>query len=133
MMKAIRCHQFAAFQQNSHNGKRQLLSQFKPLRSVLTLDANIPKPQITSPNQVLIETHYAGVQYPDALQAQGLYQIQPPLPYIPGLDVSGVVLDSSSDEFQIGDRVMATTTEWGGTGAMAEVCCIPSHLVWKVR
>jgi NADPH2:quinone reductase len=80
-MNAVRCHKFAAF-----NGK-QLLKKFQPLRSVLSLDENIPKPQITAQNQVLIETHYAGVQYPDALQAQGLYQVRPPLPYIPGLDV----------------------------------------------
>lgn len=72
------------------------------------------------------------MQYPDALQAQGLYQIKPPLPYVPGLDVSGVVVESTSDEFKKGDRVMATTTEWGGTGALAEYCLVPSHTVWKV-
>ena len=125
-MKAVRCHKFAAF-----NGK-QLLKKFQPLRSVLSLDEHIPKPKITIPNQVLIETHYAGVQYPDALQAQGLYQIRPKLPYIPGLDVSGVVIDSSSDEFTIGDRVMATTTDHGGTGALAEMCLVSSNEVWKV-
>lgn len=127
-MKAVRCHKFAAF-----SSKNKLLQQFQPLRSVLSLESDIPKPQITKPNQVLIETHYAGVQYPDALQAQGLYQIRPSLPYIPGLDVSGVVIESSCDDFTKGDRVMATTTESGGTGALAEYCVIPSNVVWKVR
>lgn len=129
MMKAIRCHKFSAF----HN--KQLLPKPSPLRSVLSLDTNIPKPHLSptnTPNSVLIETHYAGVQYPDALQAQGLYQVKPPLPYIPGLDVSGIVLDSTCTNFQRGDRVMATMTDFGGTGALAEYCIAPSHLVWKV-
>ncbi len=127
-MKAVRCHKFAALGLNN-----KVLQQFQPLRSVLSLDPAVPKPKITKANQVLIETHYAGVQYPDALQAQGLYQIRPPLPYIPGLDVSGVVVESSSDEFTRGDRVMATTTDWGGTGALAEFCVVPSNVVWKVQ
>ncbi len=131
-MKAIRCHRFAAFATSKgNNGKPQLLKKFQPLRSVLSLD-DMPKPRITKPNQVLIETHYAGIQYPDALQAQGLYQVRPPLPYVPGLDVSGIVLESSSTDFEAGDRVMATTTLHGGTGACAEYCLIPSDTVWKV-
>jgi NADPH2:quinone reductase len=27
---------------------------------------------------------------------------------------------------------MATTTDWGGTGALAEICLVPSNVVWKV-
>ena len=54
------------------------------------------------------------------------------MPYIPGLDVSGVVVESTSEEFKKGDKVMATTTEWGGTGALGEFCVVPSHTVWKV-
>ena len=39
-------------------------------------------------NKVLIRTRYAGLQYPDYLQAMGLYQIRPELPYTPGMDVA---------------------------------------------
>jgi NADPH2:quinone reductase len=92
---------------------------------------HVPKPKLV-PNHVLIETHYAGIQYPDALQAQGLYQVRPPLPYIPGLDVTGIVIESGTDRFQKGDRVFATTTDYGGTGALAEQCLVPEHTVWKV-
>jgi len=69
-MKAVQCHKFAAF--SNSGGKPQLLKKFDPLRSVLSMDT-IPKPKLID-NHVLIETHYAGIQYPDALQAQGLYQ-----------------------------------------------------------
>ena len=59
-------------------------------------------------------------------------EVRPPLPYIPGLDLSGIILESSSSKFRKGDRVMATTTDFGGTGSMAEICSVPADLVWKV-
>jgi len=70
MMRAVQCHNFAAF--SNVGGKLKILKEFKPLRSVLEMNES-PKPKLID-NHVLIETHYAGIQYPDALQAQGLYQ-----------------------------------------------------------
>ena len=127
-MKAVQCHKFAAF--SNTNGKLKLLEKFAPLRSVLQMN-EIPKPKL-SEHAVLIETHYAGVQYPDALQAQGLYQMRPPLPYVPGIDVTGIVVDSSTPDFQKGDRVFATTTDNGGTGALAEYCVVNKNTVWRI-
>lgn len=126
MMKAVRCHSFAAL--NKSTGKP--LEKFNPLRSVLQMD-HVPRPKLV-PNHVIIETHYVGIQYPDALQAQGLYQVKPPLPYIPGLDVTGIVIESATDRFKKGDRVFATTTDFGGTGALAEQCLVSENTVWKV-
>ena len=78
-MRAVRCHRFAALDKS---GKP--ISKPSPIRDVLSLE-KIPSPTITAAdadkNKVLISTHYAGVQYPDFLQAQGLYQIRPKLPY----------------------------------------------------
>jgi len=128
MMKAVQCHAFAAF--SSSGGKPQLLKTFKPLRSVLQMNS-IPKPKIET-NHVIIETHYAGIQYPDALQAQGLYQVRPHLPYIPGLDVTGIVIESASSKFVVGDRVYATTTQNGGTGALAEQTLVSADSVFKI-
>ena len=42
---------------------------------------------------VLVSTNYVGVQYPDMLQAQGLYQEKPELPYVPCMDMTGTVLE----------------------------------------
>jgi NADPH2:quinone reductase len=128
MMKAVQCHAFAAF--SNSGGKPQLLKNFNSLRSVLQMDI-IPKP-IIEPNHVIIETHYAGIQYPDALQAQGLYQVRPRLPYIPGLDVTGVVIESATSNFSKGDRVYATTTQNGGTGALAEQTLVSAESVYKI-
>ena len=71
MMKAVQVQNFAAFTKDSR-GKMKLLKKFQPLRSVLKM-SEVAKPELVE-NHVLIETHYAGIQYPDALQAQGLYQ-----------------------------------------------------------
>ena len=76
-MRAVRCHRFAALDKS---GKPILKPS--PIRDVLSLE-KIQSPTITAvdKNKVLISTHYAGIQYPDFLQAQGLYQIRPKLPY----------------------------------------------------
>ena len=122
-MKAVRCHRYAGLDKN---GKP--VATPDPLKDVLSLDA-IARPH-RAEGHVLINTHYAGVQYPDALQAQGLYQLKPSLPYIPGMDVTGTVLetDAGVDTLTAGDRVIAQMT----IGGLAEVVSVPAQSVWKV-
>jgi threonine dehydrogenase-like Zn-dependent dehydrogenase len=86
-IRAVRCHKFAAIEENLAPRKPVL-----PLRSVLSLD-HVPNPSLKEikRDHVVVETSFAGVQYPDALQAKGLYQVRPGLPYTPGMDVTGVV------------------------------------------
>ena len=72
-MKAVRCHRYAGLDADGRP-----VPTPDPLRDVLSLD-EIPEPNIGE-GHVLISVNYAGVQYPDALQAQGLYQERPPLP-----------------------------------------------------
>jgi len=129
MMKAVQVQNFGAFTKDSR-GKMKLLKKFQPLRSVLKM-SEVAKPELVE-NHVLIETHYAGIQYPDALQAQGLYQVRPPLPYTPGLDCTGIVLESATTKFSKGDRVFATNTKDGGTGALAEFCLVSEDNTWKI-
>lgn len=66
---------------------------------------------------VLIEVVSAGVSFPDLLMSRGLYQTKPPLPFVPGVEVAGTVLSSTSGEFEPGDPVMAVTM----VGGFAEV------------
>lgn len=131
MMRAVRCHKFAALV--TRNNRPGVSETPKPIRSVLSLE-DVPRPTMEGPDAVLIQTHYAGVQYPDFLQAQGLYQERPPLPYIPGMDISGILTAKGPNvhEFQIGDPVIATLTNHGGSGGLAEFCTAPSHNVWNV-
>src|SRR5262249_450156 len=89
--------------------------------------------QIDSPKcgdgQVLIAANYAGVQYPDALQAQGLYQVKPDLPYVPGMDLTGAVLEVAPGVKHLapGDRVVAQIS----IGALAETVAVDARNVGK--
>lgn len=82
--------------------------------AVRTVDVEAPVP---GPGQVLIDVHAAGVTYPDVLQTRGAYQLKPALPFIPGSEVAGIVLDApASSNFRPGDRVAA----FPGFGGFAE-------------
>jgi len=121
-MKAVRCHRYAAL---GDDGAQ--LAEPLPVRDVLSLD-EIPAPQCGD-GQVLIAVNYAGVQYPDFLQAQGLYQVKPTLPYTPGIDAAGTVVEVGGgvDGVTVGDRVVAEMP----FGALAEVISVPVASVWK--
>lgn len=60
--------------------------------------------------QVLIEVKAAGVAFPEVLQSRGLYQMKPPLPYVPGAEVAGFVVEAPENgTVKAGDRVAALT------------------------
>ena len=121
-MKAVRVHRYAGL---GPDGKP--LPVPGPLSEVISID-QIEAPRCTA-GHVLIAGNYAGVQYPDALQAQGLYQVKPELPYVPGMDLTGRVLEVGAgvDHVAVGDRVIAQMY----TGALAETATVPGHSVWK--
>jgi len=57
---------------------------------------------------VHIEVHAAGVSFADLLITRGEYQLRPPLPFVPGLEVAGVVRQTPPGTgFAAGDRVAA--------------------------
>jgi len=67
-----------------------------------------PTPQ-PGPGEVLVRDLAAGVNGPDVLQRQGLYNPPAGASDIPGLEISGeiVALGSASSRFAIGDKVSA--------------------------
>lgn len=66
-------------------------------------------------NQVLIKVEATGLGYVDALMVAGLYQIKPPLPFIPGNEISGIIEVAGDDikHLRAGQRVLATPTSGG--------------------
>jgi len=66
-------------------------------------------PPSPAAGEVHIAVTRSGVNYPDLLVVQGLYQARPPLPFAPGFEVAGVVaaVGGAVSRVSIGDRVMA--------------------------
>jgi NADPH:quinone reductase len=68
--------------------------------------------------QLLVRVRAAALNYPDLLMTRGEYQLKPPLPFIPGMEIAGEVIAAGADSgFAVGDRVVAGTR----TGGFAEV------------
>ena len=122
LIKAVRCHRYAAL-----DAEGKVLPNPVPLRDVLSLD-EIARPKCED-GSILVEVNYASVQYPDALQAQGFYQLRPELPYVPGMDVAGTVLETGAgvQHVKAGDRVFARND----TGGLAGVVKVHAQMVWK--
>lgn len=81
-----------------------------------------PKP---GPGEVLIQVEACGVNRPDILQRKGLYPPPPGASDIPGLEVSGTVVETEEHApWQVGDRVCALVTG----GGYAEYCAAPAQI-----
>ncbi|PZX53169.1 NADPH:quinone oxidoreductase family protein [Algoriphagus chordae] len=81
-----------------------------------------------SENQVLIKVGVCGLSFPDLLILQGSYQFKPELPFSPGGEVVGEIIElgENVDNFKIGDRVLALC-RWGG---FAEKVAVDSDRVF---
>ncbi|MBV9423319.1 MAG: NADPH:quinone oxidoreductase family protein, partial [Solirubrobacterales bacterium] len=78
--------------------------------------------EMTPGRGVLVDVRAAGVSFPEVLQSRGQYQLKPPLPFVPGSEVAGVVRSAPEDTgLAPGDRVAA----FCGLGGFAEVAVAP--------
>ena len=79
--------------------------------------SDIPDP-VPSEKEILINVKACGVNFPDTLIIQGLYQYKPEMPFSPGSDIAGVVeaVGAKVRGFKPGDEVVAM----GGWGGYAE-------------
>jgi len=91
----------------------------------LALELQWPEPE-ASAGQVLIAAKAAALNFPDVLMTRGLYQERPPLPFVPGLELAGVVdrVGAGVTRFKPGDRVVAFSGR-----AMAERVSVPQESV----
>jgi NADPH:quinone reductase len=93
----------------------------------------LPEPAAShflSPDEsILIDVRAAAVSFPDVLQSRGLYQFKPELPFVPGAEVAGVVVEApAGSDLQAGDRVAAMTM----VGGMAERAPAPAGMTFKL-
>lgn len=63
---------------------------------------------VLKPGQVRVAIRAAGINFPDILMAAGEYQLKPPLPFTPGVEAAGDVVEADGEArgVAIGDRVI---------------------------
>lgn len=85
------------------------------------------------PGDVLINVRYSSVNYKDGLASTPDGKIVRSYPFIPGIDLSGVVVRSNDSRFKAGDEVIATSYEIGVShyGGYSEYAQIPAD--WVLR
>ena len=93
----------------------------------------LDKPDLEE-GRLLIKVKYSSLNYKDALAATGAKGVVRSYPFVPGVDVAGEIIESSSDDFIPGDEVIATgykigMAEFGGFG---EIVHLPSEWVVKL-
>lgn len=95
--------------------------------SLVIEDAPVPVP---GKNQVLVQVKACGVNYPDVLIIQDMYQFKPPRPFSPGGEVAGIVASVGEGVAHVkaGDRVLASI----GNGGMAEYALAAQHSVMPI-
>lgn len=89
-------------------------------RDVMSLE-EVPDPQPAA-GQLLVRVLGASANFADALICRGLYQVRPPLPFTPGLELCGEVaaLGPGTTGFAVGDRVIgASVLTAGGFAELA--------------
>jgi len=108
-MRALVCHQFG-----------------EP--STLRVE-ELPRPAMRE-GCVRIAVEAAGINFADMLIVQGRYQVKPPFPFVPGLEVAGHVTEVADGvtRFRVGDRVMAIP----GLGGLAEEVVCPADVTYDI-
>src|ERR1700691_6609013 len=98
------------------------------LAPVETPEPPEPPTHLLTPGEgVLIDVHAAGVSFPEVLQTRGDYQLNPPLPFIPGSEIAGIVREAPADAaVNVGDRVAA----FCALGGFAELAVAPEFLTF---
>jgi NADPH2:quinone reductase len=107
---------------------KALLSRQSGLPHTLTLE-DIAEP-VPGAGQVRVSVRAVGVNFPDLLVIQDLYQFKPPRPFSPGAELSGVVnvVGDGVTHVQAGDRVLLSPV----FNAMAEMAIGQANNCWKI-
>ena len=96
------------------------VSELGEPRDVMScLEVAVPEP---GHGQLLVRVLGAAANFPDVLMCRGLYQVKPPLPFTPGVELCGEVsaLGPGATGFAVGDRVIgASVLPSGGFAELA--------------
>src|SRR4029450_3828830 len=109
----------------------QIVDLSGPESALAEAELSEPEPShpLTPGRGVIVDVHAAGVSFPEVLQTRGEYQIKPPLPFVPGSEVGGIVRTAPEGSgLEEGQRVAACCM----LGAFAEVAVAPDFLTFPL-
>jgi NADPH:quinone reductase len=108
--------------------KAWLVHELGEPRDVLRL-AEVPDPE-PGPGQVLVRVRAAAANFPDVLMCRGAYQVRPPLPFTPGIELCGevVAMGAGVAGIAVGDRVLGGSSL--PSGAFGELAVMNSDNVF---
>ncbi|GAA0722876.1 NADPH:quinone oxidoreductase family protein [Aquimarina litoralis] len=106
--------------------KAIICKKYGPPSDLVFEDIESPK---LKKDEVLIQIKSCGVNFPDTLIIQGLYQFKPELPFVPGSDVAGIVKEVGSEvkHLEVNDEVFGFVMK----GGYAEEVVMPANLCFK--
>jgi putative YhdH/YhfP family quinone oxidoreductase len=83
--------------------------------------------------ELIIEVKYSSLNYKDALSATGNKGVTRKYPHTPGIDAAGVVADSTTKLFTVGDQVTVTGFDLGmnTSGGFAQYISVPA--LWATK
>lgn len=104
--------------------KALLCREYGPIERLRVEEVPSPRP---GPGEVVVEVKASSLNFPDALLVQGLYQVKPPLPFSPGMELAGIVKEAGAGVrgVKAGDRVVASP----GRGGFAQECLVAAGRV----
>lgn len=101
--------------------------EYGPLSNLEFRDLPDPEP---GPDEVVVRAEAIGVNFPDGLLVQGLYQMKPETPFVPGMEAGGFVetVGSNVTSLKPGDRVVVMLSN----GSYAEKVLAPANRVFPI-
>ncbi len=106
--------------------KAIVCEEYGPIRNLNFTDWPEPEP---GSSEVVIAPEAIGVNFPDGLLVQGLYQAKPPTPFVPGMELVGTITQAGAESgYRQGDRVAAITS----IGSYAEKVKAHKNMVMPV-
>ncbi len=109
----------------------QIVEESGPEHALALVELDEPEPShpFSPGSAVVVDVHAAGVSFPEVLQTRGQYQLKPPLPYVPGSEVAGVVRSAPEGaRVRPGERVAA----FCGIGGFAETAVAPEFFTFAL-
>ncbi len=108
----------------------QVVQHGEPTTALKLVDIDPPRP---GPGEVRLRVHAAALGMPDAFMCKATYALTPPLPFVPGQEVCGTVLEVGEGvSYTPGMRLMGVTSFTDGRGGFADETVAPEHSLYEV-